>query len=115
MKQFILAAALLTALLGVSAGCGQQTAAASRVFDKAAPEIRELWDKAKAADKVSDYVVACSSYRSLLAQKSKMTAEQIETLNAASVAINQRMNTAVNNGDVAAKAAAAKLYKMQNY
>ena len=115
MKKFILAATILMALFGVLAGCSQQTAAASRVFDKATPEIRELWDKAIAADKANDYVVACSAYRRLLAQKSKMTAEQIETLNAASVAINQRLNTAANSGDAAAKEAAVKLFKVQNY
>ncbi len=112
-KQFILLFAVLLAVGGLFAGCSKKTGASSHVFDNATPQLKEVWTKAVTADAANDYVTACTAYRNLLAEKVNLSGDQLDAVNAASIAINQRMNAAVNAGDAAAKKATADLYKLQ--
>ena len=112
LKYFFVLAVLLAAC-GVLAGCGKKSTINSSVFNQAAPEIKEVWDQASAADKANDYYTAATGYHSLMTKKSQMTDSQIETLNSMSLALNQRLTAAVNSGDAAAKEASAKLAKIQ--
>jgi uncharacterized protein with FMN-binding domain len=95
------------------AACGKPNPTRSEAFNKAAPEIREVWEKAIVADRGNDYVAAGNGYRGLLLQRAKLTEEQIEALSVASAAFNQRLNSAANNGDADAKKAIAQLMAEQ--
>ena len=113
IKKFFVAACLL-ALAGLFVtGCSRKTVASASAFDQAAPEVKQAWDQAVAADKANDYYTAVTSYHTVMAQKDKLTDGQIETANAACLAVNQRMFAAASSGDEAAKAASAKLVKTQ--
>jgi len=111
IKKYISAGIVLFAICAAfCAGCGKKnTASDVQVFNSAAPEIKAVWDNAQAADKVNDYVVASRGYQSLLAQADKLAPDQLEVLQAAAIAINQRLNEAFNNGDPEAKKAMAAL------
>ena len=112
IKKFFFAACLL-ALAGLFVtGCSRKAAAGASAFDQAAPEIKQAWDQAVVADKANDYYTAVTSYHLVLAQKDKLTDAQNEVVNAACLAVNQRMFAAANNGDAAAKAASDKLVQM---
>ena len=113
IKKYILAISIIMSVCGVFAGCGKKSAAGSQAFAKAAPEIKEVWEKAIAADQANDYLTAITNYQSLMVKKSTLTDPQVEALNSAALAINQRLYAAANNGDAAAKEASAKLVKMQ--
>jgi hypothetical protein len=96
------------------AGCGKKAGSDGQVFQKASPEIKELWAKAVADDQANNYVASVTEYRSLMAQRDKLTEEQLEAVNAAALAINQRLYAAANNGDAAAQAASLKLASLEN-
>ena len=99
---------------GVVAGCSPKAPESSQAFSHAAPAIKQTWDKAVAEDKANDYVAAITDYHRLMAQRSSLSAGQLEVVNAAALAINQRLYAAANNGDAAARAASLKLAGMQN-
>lgn len=107
--------AVLLLASGVFFGCAKKTAAASQAFAKASPEIQQKWSDAVAADQTNGYVAAITGYHSLMALKAQLTDEQITALNAAAVAINQRLYAAANSGDAAAKEASLTLAAMQNH
>jgi len=109
-----MAVCLLALGCAVFSGCAKKTAANQEAFSNAAPEIKQIWDKAVADDKANDYVAAVTGYRSLMAQRASLSAEQLAAVNAAALAINQRLYAAANRGDAAAKAASLKLVGMQN-
>jgi hypothetical protein len=113
IKKFYLTVSMLLVACGIMAGCAKKTESSNPAFANAAPEIKAIWDQAVAADKTNDYVAASTGYRSLIAQKDKLSGEQIEAIQDASLAMNQRLTAAANSGDAAAKAAAAKLAGMQ--
>ena len=96
------------------AGCGKKAGPDGQVFQKASPEIKELWAKAVADDQANNYVASVTEYRSLMAQRDKLTEEQLEAVNAAALAINQRLYAAANDGDAAAQAASLKLASLEN-
>jgi hypothetical protein len=114
IKKYLMAVAVLLLAGGAFFGCAKKADVGSQVFDQAPPEIREIWDNAVAADQTNGYVAAITGYHSLMAQKGKLTDDQITTLNAAALAINQRLYAAANSGDPAAKDASLKLAGMQN-
>ncbi len=99
---------------GIFFGCAKKSAEGSQAFGHAAPEIKQVWDKAVADDKANDYVAAVTGYHSLLVQRTNLTVDQLAAVNGAALAINQRLYAAVNSGDDAAKDASTKLAKMQN-
>ncbi len=90
-------------------GCSPRKGNDSQAFQKAAPEIKAVWEKAVVEDEANDYVAATTDYRSLMAQKSSLTEEQLAAVNTAALALNQRLYAAANAGDAAAQAAQARL------
>jgi hypothetical protein len=102
---------VLMAVCSAFIGCAKKPASGSQAFATATPEIRQMWEDATAHDQTNDYVVASRGYRGLLSQREKLTAEQAQAVMDASLALNQRMTAAANNGDEAAKAAAQQLMK----
>ena len=114
MKKYVAAVAVLLLAGGVFFGCAKKAASGSQAFAKASPEIQQLWNNAAAADQTNAYVAAVTGYHSLMAQKAQLTDEQITALNAAALAINQRLYAAANHGDAAAKEASLTLAGMQD-
>jgi len=72
-------------------------------FNDATPEMKQEWEKGLKADKANDYLVASTSFRTLLSQK--ITVEQLTAVQTALGGLNQRMNEAAEKGNVAAKQA----------
>ena len=114
MKSYMWTVGLLVLVSGLFVGCSKTAPESSQVFSSATPEVKQTWDKAVAEDKANDYVAAITDYRSLMAQRASLSTGQLEAVNAAALAINQRLYAAANNGDPAAKAASLKLAAMQN-
>ena len=81
-------------------------------FKGAAPEIKQVWDKAVTADKANNYVVANTNYVSLLSQP--VSPEQLAAVQTALGALNERMNVAAAKGDAAASKALADLKNLQS-
>jgi hypothetical protein len=114
IKNYVAAVCFLLLVSGVFLGCTKKSAAGNQAFAKAAPEIKTVWDQAVADDQTNNYVAAITGYHNLMTQKARLTDEQIAAVNAAALAINQRLYAAANNGDAAAKEASLKLAAMQN-
>jgi hypothetical protein len=114
IKNFLMAMCAGLLACGIFLGCARKSAEGSQAFGHAAPEIKQVWDKAVADDKANDYVAAVTGYHSLLVLRANLTADQLTAVNDAALAINQRLYTAANSGDAAAKAASMKLAGMQN-
>ena len=104
---------LILAVLFIT-GCSRKTATNATAFDQAAPDIKQAWDQGVAADKANDYFTAVTSFHTIMVQRDKLTDAQIEAVNAACLAVNQRMMAAANNGDAAAKAASDKLLQIHH-
>lgn len=113
VKKFLVGVCAVFLIAGMLSGCGRKAGTGSHIFDSASPDLKQVWDGAMTADKSNDYVTAITGYHQLMAQKDKLTPDQIEAVNDAALAVNQRMYTAANNGDAAAKDAQAKLAQMQ--
>jgi hypothetical protein len=102
----VLAICLANALLLV-ASCGQKvaqlTSEQSKAFDGAPPEVKQTWEKALAADKANDYVVAQTSLDSL--GHMILSDAQRQALDTESAALGLRLMKAVEKNDpVAVKA-----------
>lgn len=113
-KKYMMAVCLLLLAGGLLSSCAKKTATGSRAFAAAPSEIKEIWDNAVAADLTNGYVAAITGYHDLMTRKTSLTDEQIAAVNAAALAINQRLYAAANNGDATAKEASLKLARMQN-
>lgn len=109
----LLVSIIVLAIAGVFAGCAKKSSGGNQAFAKATPEIKAIWDQAEVADKANDYVTAITNYRILMAQREKLTPQQSEALDAASLAIKQRLSAAANSGDAVAKEASMKLVGAQ--
>jgi hypothetical protein len=108
-------AGLLLVVVTLVAGCGKGGVAAdARAFDKAPAEIKADWEKAIAADQANDYFTASSAYARIVRQETKLTPAQFETVLEASRLLSQRMTTAAEQGDVAAREAMRRLMAAQN-
>ena len=96
--------ALLAGALLLVAGCGpkvaQLTSEQSKAFDSAPPEVKQMWEKALAADKTNDYVTAAASLDSL--QKMILSDPQTQALNAERDAFGERLMKAAGKNDPAA-------------
>ena len=114
IKNYFVVVCVLLLAVGVFLGCAKKSSSANQAFAKAAPEIKAVWDQAVADDQANNYVAAVTGYHNIMAQKAKLTDEQINAVNAAALAINQRLYAAANNGDAAAKEASLKLAASQN-
>lgn len=88
-------------------GCGDKPYTLSKedlaAFNGATPEVKQLWEDARKADKADDYLAAGNNYRALLAKG--VTPEQMAAVQTALGGLNIRLNEAAIKGDAAAKKA----------
>jgi hypothetical protein len=105
---------ILLLLVGfVFAGCNRNDGGNnSASFDNAPPQIKATWDKAVAADKINDYVVAIVAYRQILQQQDKLQPAQVRLVEDASSQLFQRLVAASTQGDPAARQALVALRQM---
>ena len=95
----------------VLAGCGKGGSGSGTTsgFSSAAPEIKEVWDKAVVADKTNDYVPAVLGYKQILLQQDQLSPSQVKAVEEASSKLFQRLVEASTKGDPAARQALAQL------
>jgi hypothetical protein len=105
----VVAAGIL--LAGCDDDTGKPSASDRAVFNQAAPEMKQVWDKAIAADKANDYLAANTNFVSLL--KREITPEQLLAVQSALASLNARMNKAAAKGDAAALKAMDYLKNLQ--
>jgi predicted small lipoprotein YifL len=102
----------VSAALLLLAGCGKKapvTADDAQVFDKAAPELKQMWQIALEASKTNDYVTAEMVLYRL--SRPELTPEQRDAINRQLTGLTERLNDAVAKGDPAAKAAVEELHR----
>ncbi len=110
LSRFLLTTA--SAALLLLAGCGKQalvTAGDPQVFDKAPPELKQMWQTALEASKTNDYVTAEMVLYRL--SRPELTPEQSDAISRQLTSLTARLNDAVAKGDPAAKAAVAELHR----
>jgi hypothetical protein len=92
------------------AGCGKGgSGSGTSGFGSAAPEIKEVWDKAVVADKTNDYVPAVLGYKQILLQRDQLSPSQVKAVEEASSKLFQRLVEASTKGDPAARQALSQL------
>jgi hypothetical protein len=92
------------------AGCGKGgSGSGTSGFSNAAPELKEAWDKAVAADKANDYVPAVLGYKQILLQRDDLSPSQVKAVEEASSKLFQRLVDASTKGDPAARQALSQL------
>jgi hypothetical protein len=110
------AAVCLASALLLVAGCGQKgaklTSDQSKAFDGAPPEVKQAWEKALAADKANDYVVAQTSLDSL--NHMILSDAQRQALDTESAAFGLRLMQAVEKNDPAALKAVQEINKTRS-
>lgn len=104
MKKQLMKMMCFVAAVFLFAACGPTEKPA---FQNAAPEVKQVWDKAVAADKANDYFVANTNYVALLRQP--ISPEQIVAVQAAVGALNERMQNEAAKGNAAAQKAVEDL------
>ncbi len=103
MKRTFWFLALAAPLL--AAGCSQKagptlSAGDKQAFDKGPPELKQVWERALAADRTNDYVVAQNLlYR--LAQQPLLPEQRVAVSNETAV-VSKRLYDAAEKGDDAA-------------
>lgn len=107
MKKKLITLASTAAASLFLAGCGdaapKMSAAEKSVFEKSTPEIRQIFEKAQAADKANNYLSACTNYFELLHQNLNM--DQAMAMQTAMVSLKQRIFDAADKGEAGAKTA----------
>jgi len=97
------------------AGCSEDSQKLSSsdraIFNHAAPEIKQVWDRALASDHANDYLVANTNFVSLLSRE--ISPEQLLAVQSALASLNARMNKAAANGDATALKAIENLKSLQ--
>jgi len=104
MKSHLLLLTVLAAPLLVG-GCGQKAGPAlsagdRQAFDKAPPEVKQVWDRALQADRTNGYVYAQRLLYGLSRQQ--LPPEQKDAVSNATAAVSKRMYDAAEKGDAAA-------------
>jgi hypothetical protein len=107
---FLLLAVLAAPLL--AGGCGQKAGPAlsagdKQAFDKAPPEVKQVWDRVLEADRTNDYVVAQKLLYGLSQQP--LPPEQKDAVSNETAVISKRMYDAAGKGDAAALKAIQQL------
>lgn len=105
-NNWMMIACLAVALLSAGCGSGPDKSA----FNNTAPELKQIWDKAIAANQANDYVAASTNYVALLRQG--ISADQTAAVQSALRSLNQRLQTAVAKGDATAQKAVEDLKKL---
>ena len=80
-------------------------------FNNAAPELKQVWNVAVAADQANDYLAAHTNYISLLSKP--ISPEQLLAVQDALRGLNERMQSAVAKGDAAAQKAVEELKNLR--
>ena len=111
MKGHLLLLAVLAAPLLVG-GCGQKAGPAlsagdKQAFDKAPPQVKQVWDRVLEADRTNDYVFAQNMLYGLSRQP-LLPEQQAAVSNETSI-ISKRMYDAAEKGDAAALTAIQQL------
>jgi hypothetical protein len=109
-SRFLIRLTAASAALLLLAGCGKkalETAGDSQVFDKASPELKQMWQTALEASKTNDYVTAEMVLYRL--SRPELTPEQRDAISRQLTSLTERLNDAVAKGDPAAKAAVTEL------
>jgi hypothetical protein len=95
---------LLTAALVICVGCGQSSIKLSSsdktAFEKATPEVKQVWESVLAADKANDYLKAQHSLDSL--SQMSLSEDQKQALEKERAAFGQRLWQAAEKNDPAA-------------
>lgn len=112
MNPRFFALGLLFSTLLLLAGCGgdkvKVTGANLEAFKSAPPEIQQKWDKALQDDKANNYAAAGKAYFELL-RTPNLSPEQLQAVQNAAAALNQKMYAAADKGDAAAQKAINEL------
>ncbi|HWV99630.1 MAG TPA: hypothetical protein VNZ64_08070 [Candidatus Acidoferrum sp.] len=97
------------ALIGLLAGCRGKSGRGfdPNTFAQAAPEIKQAWEEASAADRTNGYASAQSLYFMLL--RLQLSPQQRQAVEQASTGLNDRLSSALQKGDPDAKAALEEL------
>jgi len=109
MKKPLMTLGCLTAAALLFAACGGGPDKSA--FTNAAPEVKQVWSVAVAADQANDYLAANTNYVSLLSRP--ISPDQLVAVQSALRALNERMRNAVAKGDAAAQKAVEELKKLQ--
>jgi hypothetical protein len=111
-----LASACLASTLLLVAGCGPKTpkitAEQSKSFESAPPEVKQVWEKALAADKANDYVAAAAALDSL--KTMILSDQQRNALDVEREAFGLRLMKEVDKNNPAALQALQNSQKSQN-
>ncbi len=110
MRKLIFWCANLLALVFLATGCGGKKGAQApdvSAFDKAPPELKQMWDTALASDKTNNFVASEMLLYRLL--KQDITPEQKDAVARAIGAVKDHLGAALEKGDPAAKEALAEL------
>ncbi|HPC62939.1 MAG TPA: hypothetical protein PKX23_19920 [Verrucomicrobiota bacterium] len=112
MKERLFALGLFVSAVLLLAGCGgdtvKVTGANLEAFNNAPPEIKQKWDKALQDDKANNYAAAGKAYFELL-RTPNLSPEQLQAVQNAAAALNQKMYEAADKGDAAAQKAIDEL------
>ena len=111
MKGHLLLLAVLAAPLLVG-GCGQKAGPAlsagdKQSFDKAPPQVKQVWDRVLEADRTYDYVFAQKLLYGLSQQP--LPPDQKDAVSNETAVISKRMYDAAEKGDAAALKAIQEL------
>jgi hypothetical protein len=111
-RHFLLATFCLLIALELVEGCKRgslpSVAAGSKAFESAAPELREAWSAAVAADRTNGYAEAYATLIKLR-HPSVLTPDQLQAVNALYHSVTMRLSEALKRGDPAAKQAAEEI------
>jgi hypothetical protein len=111
-SKFLRRLAVGSAALLLLAGCGKKALVNAddvRAFDKASPELKQMWQTALEAGKTNNYVTAEMVLYRLL--RPELTPEQRDAISRQLTDLTERLNEAVTKGDPAAKAAVEELHR----
>jgi hypothetical protein len=98
--RFAVVAGGLALLAGCGSGDGKQSSAQAQAFDNAPAPVKQLWDKALAAEKAKDYLAAQEALESV--RKLDLTGPQKEAADTEYLAFQNRTYQAAEKGDAAA-------------
>ena len=102
----------VSAALLLLAGCGKTAPAPAddpQVFDKAAPELKQMWQIALEASKTNDYVTAEMVLYRL--SRPELTPEQRQAVKDVITQVQKQINAMANRGSADAQNAAGDLQK----
>jgi len=105
MKKNLITLAVTVTVGIFVAGCGNEapkmSSSEKALFETSTPEIKQLFEKALAADSANNYLSACTNYQALLHQS--LTMDQGMAMQTAMKSLKLRIFDAAAKGDAGAK------------